>query len=202
MKLARLFCLSAGIIIYVAGMFAGSTQIRAAAGDPSPEVLIEQQHYKQARKMLEQRLTQNPKDPKTIELMAKIKLQAQQNDDVIKMIEPVLAQNPNNAEFHIILADANGQKAGGAGAGMFEKMHCGRTMKKEGDTALSLDPKNIDALQGMIQFHMQAPGMVGGDKKKAHEYADRLVAVDPVKGNFMQAQIAAEEKHDDQIEGF
>jgi tetratricopeptide (TPR) repeat protein len=118
------------------------------------------------------------------------------------MMAPVVAQYPNNAEYHIILADAYGQKAGSESAGMFEKMRYGRTMKKEGDTALSLDPKNVDALFGMIQFHLQAPGIVGGDKNKAHEYADRLVAINPVKGNFIKAQIAAQEKHEDQVETF
>jgi tetratricopeptide (TPR) repeat protein len=173
-----------------------------AAGDPDPEALIEQQHYKQARRILEQRLSQNPKDLKATELLAKIKLESKQNDDVIKMMTPVVAQNPGNAEYHIILADAYGQKAGSERAGMFEKMRCGRTMKKEGDLALSLDPKNVDALQGMIEFHLQAPGIVGGDKKKAYEYADRLVTIDPVKGNFKKAEIVAQEKHDDQIGGF
>jgi tetratricopeptide (TPR) repeat protein len=173
-----------------------------AAGDPDPETLIEQQHYKHARRMVEQRLSQNPKDLKAKELLAKIELEGKQNDDVIKMMTPVVAQNPNNAEYHIILADAYGQKAGGENAGVFDRMSWGRTMKKEGDTALSLDPKNTDALYGMIQFHLQAPGIIGGDKKKAHEYAARLVAIDPVKGNYVQAQIAEQEKNEALIEGF
>ena len=31
---------------------------------------------------------------------------------------------------------------------------------------------------------------------------DRLVTIDPVKGNFVQAEIAIQEKHDDQVEAF
>lgn len=177
-----------------------STLTLYAAADPDPETLIEQQHYKQARRMLEQRLRQNSKDSKATELLAKIDLEGKRNDDVIKMIQPLLAQAPNNAEYHIILADAYGQKASAENAGTFERMRSGRTMKKEGDTALSLDPKNVDALQGMIEFHLQAPGIVGGDKKKADEYADRLVAIDPVKGNFKKAEIAAQQKREDQVE--
>src|SRR5262245_16098913 len=189
MRLLSFLCLIAGLLISSLNVYAD--------GDPDPEMLIEQQHYKQARRILEQRLNQNPKDLKATELLAKIKLEGKQNDDVVKMMTPVVAQFPKNAEYHIILADAYGQKAGSESAGMFEKMRCGRTMKKEGDLALSIDPKNADALFGMIQFHLQAPGIVGGDKKKAHEYADRLVAVDPVKGNFIQAEIATQEKHED-----
>lgn len=189
-------------LLYVAvALFFLSVSLHAA-GDPDPETLIEQQHYKQARRILEQRLRQNPKDLKATELLAKIDLEGKRNDDVIKIMQPLLAQAPNNAEYHVIVADAYGQKASGENAGTFERMRYGRTMKKEGDTALSLDPKNTDALYGMIQFHLQAPGIVGGDKKKAHEYADRLVAIDPVKGNFVQAQIAAQEKQEALIEGF
>ena len=192
MKLLSILCVFFGLLI-------SSFSLYAAA---DPEMLIEQQHYKRARRMLEQQLSQNPKDLKATELLAKIKLEGKQNDDVIKMMTPVVTQYPNNAEYHIILADAYGQKASSENVGTFEKMRCGRTMKKEGDLALSLDPKNVDALFGMIQFHLQAPGIVGGDKKKAHEYADRLTSIDPVKGNFMQAQIAAQEKHEDLVEGF
>ena len=194
MRLLSFLCLIAALLISSATLF--------ATGNPDPETLIEQQHYKQARRILEQRLSQNPKDLKATELLAKINLEGKQNDAVIKMMTPVVAQKPNNAEYHIILADAYGQKAGSESAGMFEKMRCGRTMKKEGDLALSLDPKNVDALQGMIEFHLQAPGIVGGDKKKAYEYAERLAAIDPVKGNFKKAEIATQEKHDDQIEAF
>src|SRR5256885_5135929 len=107
-----------------------SSATLVAAADPDPEMLIEQQHYKQARRILEQRLSHNPKDLKATEPLAKIKLEGKQNDDVIKMMAPLLAQNPNNAEYHIILADAYGQKAGSESAGIFEKMRCGRTMKK------------------------------------------------------------------------
>ena len=195
MRLLSFFCLIAGLLV-------STVTLLASAGDPDPEVLIEQQHYKQARRILEQRLSQNPKDLRATELLTKIKLEGKQNDDVIKTMTPIVAQYPNNAEYRIILADAYGQKAGSESAGMFEKMRCGRTMKKEGDLALSIDPKNPDALFGMIQFHLQAPGIVGGDKKKAHEYADRLVVVDPVKGNLVQAEIATQEKHEGQVEGF
>src|SRR5262249_54678817 len=174
----------------------------AAGADPDPDLLIEQQHYKQARKGLEDRLTRNARDLKAVELLAKIRLEGKQNDDVIKMMEQVLPQNGNNAEFHIILADAYGQKAQRDGAGTFERTHLGRSMKKEGDTALALDPGNLDALEGMMQFHLEAPGIVGGDKKKAHEYADRMVAIDPVRGNLAQAQIAFSENHEESVETF
>jgi tetratricopeptide (TPR) repeat protein len=172
----------------------------AVGPTPDPEVLIEQQHYKQASKILDERLSRNPKDLKSIELLAKIKLEGQQNDDVIKMMEQVLPQNRNNAEFRIIIADAYGQKAQRDGAGTFERMRYARSMKREGDTALALDPRNLDALEGMMLFHLEAPGIVGGDKKKAHEYADRMVAIDPVRGNLDEARIAFAEKHEEILE--
>src|SRR5690349_8669483 len=109
MKFFSLWCLAATLLLLSVSLH--------AAGDPDPETLIEQQHYKHARRIVEQRLSQNPKDLKATELLAKIKLEGKQNDDVIKMMTPVVAQNPNNAEDHIILADAYGQKAGSENAG-------------------------------------------------------------------------------------
>jgi hypothetical protein len=50
-----------------------------------------------------------------------------------------------------------------------------RRFKKEAEKALSIDPHHEDATEGMIAFYRQAPGIMGGDKKKAVAYLDRLM---------------------------
>ena len=92
MRFFSLLCVAVGFLFLGVSLH--------AAGDPDPEMLIKQQHDKHARRILEQRLSQNPKDLKATELLAKIELEGKQNDDVIKMMTPVVAQNPKNAEYH------------------------------------------------------------------------------------------------------
>ena len=44
------------------------------------------------------------------------------------------------------------------------------------------------------QFYWTAPSLVGGDKAKARQFADRLTQTDPVRGAAMKATFAADEK--------
>jgi tetratricopeptide (TPR) repeat protein len=46
----------------------------------------------------------------------------------------------------------------------------------------------------LAEYYEQAPGIVGGDKKKAAEMLDRMVQVDPVAGNLKKSGRAASAK--------
>jgi tetratricopeptide (TPR) repeat protein len=64
-------------------------------------------------------------------------------------------------------------------------------MRKAFEKALKLDPKNIGALRGLIMFYEHAPDMVGGDWRKAFEYAERLATVSPYQGEFELGRLSA-----------
>jgi predicted Zn-dependent protease len=54
--------------------------------------------------------------------------------------------------------------------------------------AITLDGTNIDAREGLMQYLLQAPPPLGGDKAKAAEQATAITRVDPYRG--LGAQIA------------
>jgi len=80
-------------------------------------------------------------------------------------------------------------------AGPLKQMGLARRFKKEAETAIQLDPRQIDARFALMLFHLKAPGIVGGDKKKASVMADEIVALDPVEGNIAKARLTLE-RHD------
>ena len=47
---------------------------------------------------------------------------------------------------------------------------------------MTLDPNHVRALHTMIDFYMQAPGVAGGDKAKAHAIADQFISSTPRRG--------------------
>ena len=51
-----------------------------------------------------------------------------------------------------------------------------------------------------MHYYYEAPGIVGGDKRKAHEVAGQILAVDPVEGYFAQAWLARVDKQEDHLE--
>jgi hypothetical protein len=46
--------------------------------------------------------------------------------------------------------------------------------RKEFEKAVELDEKNYNALEDLMQYYLEAPGFLGGSKKKANEIEKRL----------------------------
>ena len=166
--------------------------LAAFAADPTPASLVHDGHFKQARPLVEQQLRNNPKNPDALVLMARIDLAYNNHEQAIKLLRQAIAVEPGNSDAHVYLAEAYGYKI--QHAGMFDKMGMAKTIRKESERAVAADPGNLDALESLMEFHLEAPGMVGGNKDEARELAQRIAELDPVRGDFAQAGIAAREK--------
>ena len=77
---------------------------------------------------------------------------------------------------------------------MLRQIGLGRQFKKEADIVLQLDPHHVGGLNNMMMFYLEAPGVIGGDKAKAREMADRIMKIDPVQGAFAALTLAHKEK--------
>ncbi len=171
-----------------------------ASDNSEPAQLIEHGHFKQGRTLVEKRLAANPKDADALILMARVKLAYNDGEEATRLLQQALSIQPNNSAAHLYMAEALGRKVDNAG--FFEKMGLAKKAKSETEQALSADPKNLDAIEGMMDFYLQAPGIVGGSRSKAEELSNRLLALDPVQGNLAKGRIASHEKEYDKVEGF
>jgi tetratricopeptide (TPR) repeat protein len=70
------------------------------------------------------------------------------------------------------------------------------------EIAIELDSKNLDALDSMMQFKFQAPGLMGGSKDEARALAERITLLNICKGNLAHAELADLEKQPAQVEGY
>jgi len=61
------------------------------------------------------------------------------------------------------------------------------------ERAVELAPNSVDARFGLMQYHLQAPGIAGGDKEVAREQAEAIAALDPVQGHLAAAAVARAE---------
>jgi tetratricopeptide (TPR) repeat protein len=171
----------------------------ALAADPDPAVLVDNGHFKQARAVLEKRLGANPRDAAALVLMARVRLAFQDADAATTLAQRALGVDPKNSSAHVILADAIGRRINDAGT--FGKMRLAGQIRSELAEALALDPKNVDAMEGLLSFYLQAPGIAGGSRDKAVELADRIMSLDPVRGCFAKVAIADHDKKPEQYEG-
>jgi tetratricopeptide (TPR) repeat protein len=177
-----------------------SLPLLAATPSAPADTLLEDGHYKRARALAEERLRTSPNDPETLWLVSHVKQAWQDLNAGVEFAEKAVAADPKSARYHLRLAEALGEAA--QKAGVLKQIGLARRFKKEIDTTIALDPHNADALTYLMEFYVQAPGIVGGDKTKAHAIPEQILAFDPVKGAFAQVALANHDKQRDGIEQF
>lgn len=159
--------------------------------------LIERGYLREAEAQLAARVAAAPADAEALTRLARIRADQGKGDEALKLAERAVAAAPNSAEAHYALAEACGAKAqkGGLGA-----MGPAKRFKKEAEATLALDPRHLDALEGLIDFNRQAPGLVGGDKKAIPGLLDRLSAADATRGWTMRGQQAMRDRDSSRAE--
>jgi tetratricopeptide (TPR) repeat protein len=171
----------------------GLALVAAASGaEDGPMALMERGRVRQAAALAETRLQSRPDDLEGLRVLALIRAQQQRFDEATKLAEAAVALAPKDPDAHMALAQVCGAHAGQAS--ILSQPGLARRFKKEAEAALALDPAHETALAGMIEFYRQAPGIVGGDKKKAAAMADRLVQLHPTTGWIKKADLAIEDK--------
>jgi tetratricopeptide (TPR) repeat protein len=164
----------------------------AARADSSPEALIKAGHWKRARPVVEKLYRDKPNDPEALYLLSQIKMAFADLEGALPLAEGAVSLDGRKAKYHYQLASVCGELADRAS--LFKKAGLAKRFKEEAEKAASLDPKNVDARFALMEFYRQAPHLMGGDKKKAHEMVRQIVEVDLVRGYLDAAILAQEEK--------
>jgi tetratricopeptide (TPR) repeat protein len=167
--------------------------VKAGPSDPdSAEALIEGGHWKRARAIVEPRVAANPRDAQAACLLSRIKLAFGDLDGALKSAQQAVALEDGNSNYYFQLAEVYGEMADRAS--IFAAHGLATKFKTELDASLARDPKNLEALEALMQYSFQAPGIMGGDKGKAHAIAEKMVQISPVRGYLAQAELAREAK--------
>jgi len=149
---------------------------------------------------VEPRVAANPRDAQAVCLLSRIKLAFGDLDGALKPAQQAVALEDGNSNYHFQLAQVYGEMADRAN--MFAAAGLARKFKSELDASLAREPKNLDALDALMQYSFQAPGIMGGDKGKARAIAEKLVQLSPVRGYLAQAELAREAKDFAKVEEF
>lgn len=165
-----------------------------AAPAPADEAktLYDQGSLRRAAAVCEQRLATNANDFMANLVLARIRVSQDQLDEGIRLATVAVAVDPKSADAHFVLATGYGRKAQSVSkltaAGWAGKV------KKSGEAALAVDPKHADAMGILVDFYQNAPGIMGGDKKKAAEYVEKMIQVDPAAGWLKKSNLAFSSK--------
>jgi tetratricopeptide (TPR) repeat protein len=127
-------------------------------------------------------------------LLARAYYAEDKTDDAIHEAEKSVEMAPNNAEFHLWLGRAYGQKA--EKSNVFKQAGLAGKVRGEFEKAVQLDPNNVDARSDLAEYYTEAPGMMGGGVDKAKAQADAVAQRDPAAAAFIRAKIAEKKKDD------
>jgi len=176
------------------------TLAQLAPAQEATEALIHSGHWKQVRAIAQKLAQDKPNDAYTFFLQAEVRQAFGDDDGAMPEAEKAVALDGKNANYHLCLAEIYGDMA--RHAGFFKQVSLGRSFKKEIDEAVALDPRNLDAKFDLMQFYLDAPGIIGGGRDKAYAEADEIAKISSPKGFIAQAQIANHQKDSAKAQDF
>ncbi|MFQ5639594.1 MAG: tetratricopeptide repeat protein [bacterium] len=151
-----------------------------------------------AKEIFENFLEENPENAEAYYYLGRTLFRKNDLKKAEKNFKTAVKLVPNSSLYHTWLGHTYGNRINNVG--FFKKMGMAKNIKKHYRIALDLDENNIDALDGIITFHTEAPGIAGGSKDKAKEYAAKLKKLDKYLGYSAFGRIYEKEKKYDLAE--
>jgi tetratricopeptide (TPR) repeat protein len=116
--------------------------------------------------------------------LGRIELEGSDADKAVEWFERAVRMSPKSSLYYDWLGRAYGTQA--QHANRFRQPFLARKTKNAWETALALDPDNLDVRDDLIIFYTRVPGFLGGNKEKARE-----MALEIKKRNVYRGSIAA-----------
>jgi len=107
-------------------------------------------------------------------------------------LEKAMELEPRNSDYAMWLGRAYGRRA--ETSNPFSAMGHASKARQCFERAAQLNPKNIDALNDLLEYYMEAPGFMGGGMDKATEVVARISQVDPAEGHWAQSKLDEKRK--------
>jgi tetratricopeptide (TPR) repeat protein len=164
----------------------------------TPQTLMDDGHHKRLRAIAEQRYREHPNDSEALWMMSFVKLSWDDHKAALELAEKAVAADPKNPRYRLALAQAVGREA--QKASILRQPGLALRFKRELAATLALDPKNVEAMEYMIAFDFEAPGIMGGDKASGRAMAEQIMRLDAVKGYLAQVTVARYDKQGNRIE--
>ena len=102
-----------------------------------------------------------------------------------RSFEKALREDPESSKLHLWVGLAAGRRVQTMSG--FRRLGAvpliGR-VKRQFEKAVELDGSNIDALDALMGFLMQAPGIMGGSKSDARRVAEHIQRINPAHGAY------------------
>jgi tetratricopeptide (TPR) repeat protein len=156
----------------------------AAAQTPlqTAQQAFQEGRFGQAAATLEQAAQTDPNNAALHFWLARCYFEVRNYEQASKEEEKAVRLDGERSEYHFWLGRIYGRMAE-----LHSSLWLGIKTRKEFDTAVEIDPKNIPARRALMEFYVGAPWIVGGSKSRARDQVAAIAAQNPVQGALAQA---------------
>jgi len=154
--------------------------------------LYEKGKFAQAASVFQQLSTSAPASAEVWVWLSKSRLKAREWDKAVQAMEKAVQLQPVNAEYYLLLGRACGSRA--SHSNFLMAIGWARRVVKEFETARKLAPEDIEVRFDLLDYYLNAPGIVGGGREKAEAEAQAITRLNPKKGYLARATIHIKNK--------
>ena len=140
-------------------------------------------NYSVAMSTLRALVSQDPNNAQQHYWLGRCYYEVRDYKNSVAELEKATQLAPNSSVNHDWLG-----RAYGAVADQEHSFLLARKVKKEFQTAVQMDPSNIDARRDLQEYLLDAPWIVGGSKEGALEQAEESAKIDAVQGHLAKAE--------------
>lgn len=112
--------------------------------------------------------------------------------DAAKSFERAVSANDRNAVGHYWLGRTYALQV--LDANVLRQASLARRTRTHFERAVELDPENLDARTGLMQYYLRAPGIVGGSIPRAREQVAEVRRRNAFRGGLLAATVERREK--------
>ncbi len=135
---------------------------------------------------------QNPKDAAVYELLGRCYYGLADFKKATDALERAVATDSSKSNYFLWLGRAYGRRA--ETSSFITAPGLATKARANFERAVALDSRNVQALNDLFEYYLQAPGFLGGGFDKATALAEKIRALDSVEYHFTQARLAEKRK--------
>lgn len=113
-------------------------------------------------------------------------------DRAVNYFEKAIELDGGIAEYYDWLGRAYGSKA--QKASKLKQPFLAKKTKNAWEKGLSIDPNNLDIMEDLVQYYLQAPGFLGGSRDKARDMINEVKKRNAYRGAVLAANICSSQK--------
>jgi tetratricopeptide (TPR) repeat protein len=185
-------------LFWLAAIVMATTSVARGVDNPLAPAIAQYDagRYAEAQRSFAAYATAHPSDGDAAYWNGRALLALKQPEQAIEALEQAAKLLPRRSDVFLALCQADGTAA--QAASLLHAAGLARRSRTACETALALDGGNLDAREFLVQFHLIAPGLMGGSVDEARKQADEIGKRDTARGAMACAQIA---QHDKDLRG-